>query len=186
MAEIMKAIATDLSRTFTGRAAGITFGQELRAALKTMSSATIDFTGVALMDATFADEAFGGLAVDRSRKAFTGGALVLSGLNTTSFDNLDMALHARASRTWRLRNCCVLTRCGPDLTLAGKYEDTLLDTLKLLHGLLELRTTDVMRERGVSLNWASTRLKTLYELGLATREEVRDEQGRQFIYRWLG
>jgi hypothetical protein len=182
----MQALATDLSPIFTGRAAGITFGQDLRKSLETLESATIDFAGVSLMDATFADEAFGGLAMDRSRRVFTGGALVLIHLNTTSLDNLDMALNARAARTWRLRNCCVMTRQGPGLTLVGKYEDTVLDTLKLLHGLLELRTSDVIRERGIHPNAASTRLKTLHDLGLATRCEERDEQGRQFVYRWLG
>jgi hypothetical protein len=182
----MIALATDLSNTFTGRSAGIRFGQDLRASLKHLETAVIDFAGVSLMDATFATEAFAGLAADRSRREFIGGALLLTHLNTTSFDNLDMALNAYAARAWRLRNCCILVQQGPGLTLAGKYEDTVLDTLKMLTSLLELRTSDVMRERSIHPNAASTRLKTLHDLGLATRHEERDEQGRQFVYRWLG
>lgn len=182
----MNAIATDLSRTFTGRAAGREFGQHLRKSLRHMEHATIDFSGVPLMDASFADEAFAKLAVDRSRRAFVGGSLLLTKLTPISYDNLDIAMNARAAIDSGVRNCCQLILVGPLPTLVGKYEDTLMDTLKLLHSLIVLRTTDIMRERDCSLNAASSRLKTLYDMGLATRREIRDEQGRQFLYRWLG
>ena len=181
----MEALATDFTRIFTGRASGREFGQKLRESVKRLDTAILNFDGVTLMDATFADEAFAALAVDRSRRTFQGGALLLTNLNSISLDNLEIALEARAASEWRLRNCCLLVRVGPGKTLVGKYEDTVLDTLKLLRGLNELTTSDVMRERAVHPSAASSRLKTLYDLGLATRHEVRDEQGRQFVYRWL-
>lgn len=147
----------------------------------------ISFEGVHLMDASFADEVFGTIGVKRSEgKADYVAPFYIADLDLTSQENLNMALDSRTRRHKALRNCVmpVLDSNG-ELRLMGKVEDSVNQTFELLRLSKELTTPKVATVLKLSDAAASTRLKVLYDLGLALRSEVRDEQGRQFIYHWL-
>ncbi len=74
---------------------------------------------------------------------------------------------------------------GTSLSIVGKLEDHLGEALSLLCREKVLNAKDASKLLGIQLNVASTRLKTLSDLGLAIRTEVRDELGKHYIYRWL-
>src|SRR5262245_60388155 len=58
----------------------------------------LDFAEVEIMDASFADEVFSTLAVNRSRRIHRGGCVILESLEGASLENLDMALSSRTVR----------------------------------------------------------------------------------------
>jgi predicted transcriptional regulator len=71
-----------------------------------------------------------------------------------------------------------------EVELIGKWEGSVEETLHLLRQNHELRTRDVASAMDISVAAASTRLKALFDLGLAVRFEEHDEQGLQYIYCW--
>lgn len=150
----------------------------------------LSLAGVEIMDASFADEVFGTLAVQRARQVLTLPPVLLTDVNQTCEDNLKMALETRIDREPadknRLRNCVLPKKEGQKITLIGKYEEHVAQTLAFLSDAETLTARDLSDKMTLSLNAASTRLKTLADLGLAYREEIRDAQGKQFIYRKLG
>lgn len=149
----------------------------------------LSFAGVEIMDASFADEVFGTLAVRRARKELSFGPIILVDANETCIENLKMALETRADRESpereRLRNCVLPMLKDDEMTLIGKFEDHVLQSFELLSKHKTLTARDLADVLKLNLNAASTRLKTLADLGLARRIEIRDAQGKQFIYHTL-
>jgi hypothetical protein len=188
--EFMPEIADREFRILATRQNGKRFAEQLQAALansKQDVATRISFANVHLMDASFADEVFGVIGVSRSEgKTNPVAPFYIGDLEPTSLENLNMALDSRIRRHKALRNCImpVLDPEG-DLKLVGKSEDHVEQTFELLRLSKELTTPNVATVLKLSDAAASTRLKVLYDLGLALRSEVRDEQGRQFVYRWL-
>lgn len=147
----------------------------------------LSFERIRLMDSSFADEVFGTLASERSRREFRATPFFLSNLNVTSWDNLRFALVGRAELDEEVNRHCVLPYRDDkgNLQLIGAREAQVNETFELLRLAKTLTTSQVAPIWKLSDNAASNRLKALYDLGLAIRSEVRDEQGRQFVYRWL-
>lgn len=146
----------------------------------------ISFRNVRLMDGSFADEVFGTLAAERARREFEGTAFYVSSLNDSSLDNLRFALISRAKLDEGLRHCILpVQNAEGDLRLIGKTEEQVQQTFDLLRMHKELTTAQISHIMSLSPAAASTRLKVLSDLGLALRREVRDEQGKQYIYRWI-
>lgn len=190
---------TDIAREITPipsllatRLAGKRFWEQLQKCLREPDADTVitlSFTGVDVMDASFADEVFGTLAARRARKDITFGPIILAEANETCVENLKMALETRADRESpereRLRNCVLPMLNGDEMTLIGKYEDHVLQSFELLSKHKTLTARDLSDVLKLNLNAASTRLKTLADLGLARRIEIRDAQGKQFVYHRL-
>jgi len=186
-------IAVESGRTsdmLVTRRAGRAFLERLDKRLAGVSSRCcmiLEFSGVSMMDASFADEVFGELTIDRSRrKSENPRCLFLKGLDETSLENLSMALKSRPAReTGSVRNS-VVPVIQPDgkVDLIGKCENHVQQTFDLLRRQGTLTTNKVMDELKVNLAAASTRLKSLYDLGLVIREEVHDERGMQYRYTW--
>jgi predicted transcriptional regulator len=149
----------------------------------------LSFAGVEVMDASFADEVFGTLAARRARKDVSFGPVMLVDANETCIENLKMALETRADRESpeldRLRNCVLPMLKDEQMTLIGKFEDHVLQSFELLSKHKTLTARDLGDVLKLNLNAASTRLKTLVDLGLALRTEIRDAQGKQFVYHSL-
>lgn len=175
------------------RLAGKRFWEQLQTRLRETDTdvvTVLSFADVEVMDASFADEVFGTLAAQRARKDVTFGPIMLVDANETCIENLKMALETRADRESpeqeRLRNCVLpILIKNDEITLIGKFEDHVLQSFGLLskHKTLTARSlSDVLK---LNLNAASTRLKTLVDLGLALRTEIRDAQGKQFVYHSL-
>ena len=174
------------------RLAGKRFWERLESRLSAMdpaSAVVLSFAGIEIMDASFADEVFGTLASRRARRDVHFGPIVLSEANATCIDNLQMALETRADREpreqERLRNCVLPILKRSHMVLVGKFEDHVAQSFDLLVKHKTLTARALADERNLNLNAASTRLKTLADLGLALRTETRDTQGKQFIYESL-
>ncbi|MBZ0280761.1 MAG: DUF4325 domain-containing protein [Anaerolineae bacterium] len=168
-----------------GRLDGKLFATNLQTILEEYSRngiVIIDFAGVELMDGSFSDEVFGMLAAARGRNQVELPAYVLRSLNSVSLDNLEQALLSRPVREPGLRNCVVVVLFENKLSLVGKIEDHVKQTFELLNECGELNTKVVSEKLELSIGAASTRLKVLFDLGLAVRNEIRDEQGKQFVY----
>jgi hypothetical protein len=183
---------TPIPSLLATRLAGKRFWEQLQVRLREpIADAVIvlSFAGVDVMDASFADEVFGTLAARRARKDISFGPVILIDANETCIENLKMALETRADRESpeqeRLRNCVLPMLKDEEMVLIGKFEDHVSQSFEQLskHGTLTARDlADILK---LNLNAASTRLKTLADLGLAHRVEIRDAQGKQFIYHSL-
>lgn len=149
----------------------------------------LSFSGIDIMDASFADEVFGRFAVTIARKKYAYCYFILSDLNETCEENLEMALSTRIEREPvdipNLRNCVLLLLKDAKLSLIGKYENHVQETFSLLMSKETMTARDASDLFDISLNAASTRLKTVADLGLVRRSEVRDSQGKQYIYHSL-
>ena len=190
---------SDLARTTTStpsilvtRFTGKRYWEALEARLCTYNREAVlalSFEGVDVMDASFADEVFARLAVMRARKEYPFCYIILTDMSETCEENLEMALTTRIEREPNdkphLRNCVLMNMKSDKAELCGKYENHVLETFSLLISKRSLSTRDSSDLLDVSLNAASTRLKTVADLGLAKREEVRDTQGKQYIYHSL-
>lgn len=143
----------------------------------------LSFNGIDMMDGSFADEVFAGLAVDRSRRIGLSGCLVLRDLDPTSYDNLLLAMTSRPVREPGVRNCVLpVVRENGRLELVGKAEDHVRETFDYLQKRQRLTAREFADGAGLEIAAASTRLKSLFDLGLACRREDRDDRGRLFVY----
>lgn len=154
--------------------------------------AALSFEGIELMDASFADEVFGSLVVARVRKEAT--AVVtrpffITAINSAGLENLTMALDTRPDREElsgrdKPRNCVLPVRLENSdvLQLTGKAEEHVRQTFELLGRRRELNARQLANALELNINAASTRLKVLADLGLAVRSEIRDAQGKQYVY----
>lgn len=155
-------------------------------ALPCDNAVELSLHGIDVIDASFADEVFGTLISQRIQDDVTLPPLYLADVTDSHRDNLEYTLVSRPERQKGLRNCVVPVKLpSDDLVLVGKYEDNFKQTFDLLRALKQLTTRQVVDAMRLTPQAASSRLKALYDLGIAFRHEVRDEQGKQFIYRWL-
>jgi hypothetical protein len=181
-------IPSILATRFTGKRVWEVIHSHLES-YNTESVVFLSFDGVDVMDASFADEVFARLAIMRARKEYPYYCyLILTDMNETCEENLQMALITRIEREPddrpHLRNCVLMMR-GAKIDLIGKYENHVKETFSLLNSERELTARDISNILDISLNAASTRLKTIADLGLARRIEMRDEQGKLYIYHAL-
>ena len=190
--EIGRSVGIPIVSLLATRVVGKRFLEQLQLLLENLSSETLvklSFVGVEVIDASFADEVFGTLAAQRARKESKIHPVILTGLNQTCVENLRMALETRIEREpetlERLRNCVLPLLDEEDLKLIGQFEDHVSKSFSLLSTHHSLTARDLADVLQLNVNAASTRLKTLTDLGLAFRTEVRDSVGKQYIYRSL-
>lgn len=115
------------------------------------------------------------------------GALVLKGLTMNSRENLWIALWAEFGLNSEIRNCCVLIEEDNGLLyLFGKMEQTVKETFNDLLACGELTASHLASMDGISLSAASTRLKTLRDLGLCQREKRSEGSAHYYVYSFIG
>lgn len=146
----------------------------------------LDFSEVRLMDASFADAALVVLALDLARGEFPERYLILENLSNASLQNLSIAVKGRHGRdeNKHVRNLVlpVLTE-EKQIEPYGKLESHLLNPWELVRQGKALTARDLATALSLDIGAASTKLKTLHDLRLLRREEIRDEFGKQFRYR---
>ena len=144
----------------------------------------VDFSGVDMADAPFWDGAIAMNAMERSLgKNNTPGCALLKGLNNNCRDNLWLALYARVGQYNDVRSCCVLMEEDDGLVyIFGKKDGTVKQTFEDLMACGELTSAHLASMNGLSLNAASTRLKTLYDLGLC----YRASEETHYVYHFVG
>jgi hypothetical protein len=187
MVELARQAGLD-HRTLLTRRTGRRFLPVLEALMRDLADTNallLDFDEVEIMDASFADEVFSTLAVNRSRRINRGGCVILEALESASLENLEMALSSRTVRETGLRNCVLPThnrRYGTKLV--GKSEGHVQTSFELLVQHRRMTARELADVLKLDIAAASTRLKVLFDLGLATRIEEREGQVKQFIYAW--
>lgn len=148
----------------------------------------VDGTGVAILDASFADEVFGVVASGRADAEWKGKCFALCGLSDDNVKNVEVALDSRAVHSAGLRNCVlpVVGGAGRDLAarLIGKVEGHVRESFATLLRERTLTARKLADGVGLDIHAASTRLKVLHDVGLATRAEMRDGHGREYVYGW--
>jgi DNA-binding transcriptional ArsR family regulator len=146
----------------------------------------LDFTGVEVIDGSFTDEIFGKMALRRSRREGPPRCLILQSLGPAVLENLRITLTSRQVTVDRgIRNCVFPALLGGGrVELIGKAERHVLQSFDLLRSRGTLTARDVADVLELDIAAASTRLKVLYDLGLALRTEVRSEQGKEYLYSW--
>ncbi len=190
--EIGRSIGIPIVSLLATRVVGKRFLEHLQSRPENQVPETLiklSFIGIEVIDASFADEVFGTLGAQRARKDSNMCPIMLMGLNQTCIENLQMALATRIEREpetlERLRNCVLPLLDGADLKLIGQFEDHVSASFSILSARRSLTARDLADALELNINAASTRLKTLTDLGLAFRTEVRDSVGKQYIYRSL-
>lgn len=166
-----------------GRAKGNSYRKGLCEAMEE-SSATLfalSFDTIEIMDVLFADACFLTFALTPipHRKLF-----YLSNMNISVAETLRVVLEHHAHGRG-IRNCCLPQQILTRIETIGKAERTVDDTLALLDIHKKLEARELAHLCQLSINASSFRLKTLYDLGLCTRKELRDESGKHYIYKRL-
>lgn len=142
-----------------------------------------DLRDVQMMDVSFIDELFGGIAEARGRGEFSGAALLLVEVDPLDADDVGRILAGRPSSSTGVRNCVLPLAEGDSVRLLGKTEDYVQETFSELLQAKSLSTSDLMARLNLANNTASTRLKVLYDLGLARR--VPQTESRGYVYHML-
>ncbi|HEU5226525.1 MAG TPA: hypothetical protein VFU49_01855 [Ktedonobacteraceae bacterium] len=158
---------------------------EVLCALTPDQGLLVDGTGVEILDASFADEVFGAVAAQRSEPAWKGRCFALAHLSQDNIANVAAALDSRAMHESGLRNCVVpVLEAGEKGVLIGKAEGHVQESFALLHHQQQMTARELAEALALDIHAASTRLKILFDLGLVTRQEMRDANGKQFVYAW--
>ncbi|MBE7512429.1 MAG: winged helix-turn-helix transcriptional regulator [Anaerolineales bacterium] len=190
--EIGRSVGIPFVSLLATRVVGKRFFEYLQEYLRQQPSnitVKLSLAGVEVMDASFSDEVFGTFAALRARREITLCPVILTDLNQTCRENLQMALETRIDREpeslERLRNCVLPILDGMALDLIGRNEDHIQESFMLLGKHCRLTARELADILNLNVNAASTRLKTLADLGLAFRIETRDSVGKQYIYNAL-
>lgn len=146
----------------------------------------IDFTDIKLMDASFADAALAVLALSMAKGAHKERYLLLEGLNAGSIQNLGYAIDSRQKREEKqVRNLVLSIQDNNGVETFGKLEEHLSKPLHYTRQEASVTARMLASKFNLDVAAASTKLKTLYDLRLLRREEIRDENGKQFMYRFF-
>lgn len=138
----------------------------------------INFPDNQLMDVSFADEVVVRIGEEiRMGKYGEDQGLILQGLGEDSIKNLNAAVNLQKLKTAFL----VLNQSG-EWKYVGHLEQNLRDTLDLLYAQKQLTAPNLVKQLGLAINTASTRLKRLYDLHLIKRDFEITENGLQYIY----
>lgn len=175
---------------FSTREDGEEFRHALVSELEALPSpclVKLDFSDLELVDASFLDTGIAVLALMFSRGAHKDQYLLLVGLNRGSRQNLDYAINSRIKREEKqVRNLVLAVELeAGEIECVGKLEDHLTKPLECVRRARTTTARDLADALDLDVAAASTKLKTLYDLHLVRREEVRDEQGKQYSYRFF-
>ena len=130
------------------------------------------------MDVSFADEVIIRIGEEiRMGKYGEEQGLILQGLGEDSIKNLNAAVHLQ-----NLKTAFLVLKPSGEWEYVGHLEQNLRDTLELLYAQKQLTAPSLVRQLGLAINTASTRLKRLYDLHLIKRDFEITENGLQYIY----
>lgn len=180
----MHDLAVQQGHSSERRLRGRELGRIFRAGLQEMIQSTpvsevlhFSLRDVPMMDVSFIDEVFGGTAEARGRGDLTGAALLLEDADPLDVDDIERILAGRPGFSTGLRNCVLPLSERNTIRLLGKTEDYVQETFSELLKAGVLNTADLMIRLDLANNAASTRLKVLYDLGLARRDQQSGERG---------
>lgn len=130
-----------------------------------------------LIDSSFADESVVRLGEQILKNIYGERCILLEGLSDDSIKNFNAVLSLRG-----IKLPLLAVETTGEWQVLGKLEESLLETLNLVHDRPHLTASDVVTELSIAVNTASTRLKRLHNLHLVRRESEVSEKGLQYLY----
>ncbi len=157
-------------------------GEKVRSALSALldqrrepAVLELDFTGVAIVDYSFADEVIVRSLVSMLAKSHGEKYLVLQGLNPDLGENVAVSLQQRGYG--------LMVQDGDTWQIIGSSKDHLQQALVMINQRGCITARDLADDQGLAINTASNRLMDLYRAGLAHRsEKALPGGGKQFVY----
>lgn len=138
----------------------------------------LDFSGIELCDVSFVDE----MLIEVQLYLWTLSKNVLmfiSNINDSTMDNLKPALAYREKNGQRVP---ILFRKGKEFSYVGTLEPGLEEAFRQVVKNKQITARDIASSDKVNINSASNKLKKLYDYRLVLRDEVVDQNGRQYTY----
>lgn len=181
--DVADQIGETLPKHLRGRELGQRYSSALQSYVREHTATDIlrfDLRDAPMMDVSFIDEVFGGFAEARGRGDLPGAAILLVKLSDYDRDDIERVLSGRPGYVVGLRNCVLPYLAENGIGLLGKTEDYVAQTFALLQKSGTLTTADLMDRLDLANNTASTRLKVLYDLGLAQRQTQLGSRG--YVY----
>jgi hypothetical protein len=143
-------------------------------------SLVLVFPSKQLVDSSFADESVVRLGEQILKNMYGDRCIILEELTRDSIKNFKAVLKLRG-----IKLPFLAVQSTGDWEVLGNLEESLLQTLELVHSNRRLTASDLVSNLGLAVNTASTRLKRLHNLHLVRREYEVSEKGLQYIYyRW--
>lgn len=130
-----------------------------------------------LVDSSFADESAIRLGEEIQKGEHGERCLLLEGLTEDSIKNFNAVISLRGIKLPLL----AVEQTG-EWQVLGDLEDSLVETLNLVHQHGCLTASELMAQLDLAVNTASTRLKRLHNLHLVRRESEISEKGLQYLY----
>lgn len=138
----------------------------------------IEFSGVIVLDYSFADEVIGKLVSRLVSGELGDKYVVLCGVKSDLKENIDVAL--------KQRNLAVMSILDNDWECMGVVKSHLLRALELVNANGYMTARELSEHLQIALNTSSNRLGDLFRLRLISRkEDIIVSGGRQFVYRSL-
>ena len=182
--DVADRISEPLPKRLRGRELGLRYSTALQSYVcehVTTDLLRLDLHDAPMMDVSFMDEVFGGFAEARGRGELPGAALLLIQLSDYDRDDIERVLSGRPGYVIGLRNCVLPYLSETGIGLLGKTEDYVAQTFALLQKFGTLTTADLMDRLNLANNTASTRLKVLFDLGLARRQGQSGSRGYVYL-----
>jgi hypothetical protein len=142
------------------------------------------FPPAQLVDSSFADESAVRLGAEILKDKYGERCVLLEGLTSDSIKNFNAVISLR-----RIKLPLLAVEATGEWQILGGLEESLAETLKLVHQQCHLTAGDLVAQLGMAVNTASTRLKRLHNLHLVRREFEVSEKGLQYFYyfwKWNG
>lgn len=130
-----------------------------------------------LVDSSFADESVVRLGEEIKRGEYGERCLLLEGLTADSIKNFEGVLSLRG-----IKLPLLAVEATGAWRVLGDLENNLAETLNLVHERGRVTASELVVQRELAVNTASTRLKRLHDLRLVRREYEVSERGLQYIY----
>lgn len=138
----------------------------------------IEFSGVTVLDYSFADESIGKLLSRLVAGELGEKYVILNGVKSDLKENIDVAL--------KQRNLAVMSILDDGWECMGVVKPHLLEVLELVNQNGTMTARELSERLQLALNTCSNRLGELFRLRLVSRkEDIIASGGRQFIYRSL-
>jgi hypothetical protein len=135
------------------------------------------FPPAQLVDSSFADESAVRLGEEILKGEHGERCILLEGLTRDSVKNFRAVLSLRG-----IKLPLLAVESTGEWQLLGSLEESLIETLNLVHQHGRLTASDLVSRLGLVVNTASTRLKRLHNLHLVRRESDVSERGLQYLY----
>lgn len=135
------------------------------------------FPEAQLVDGSFADASAVQLGEEILKGDYGERCVLLEGLTKDSVKNFNAVISLRG-----IKLPLLAVEPAGGWQIMGSLEDSLIETLNLVHNRGHLTASMLVAELDLAVNTASTRLKRLHNLHLVRREYEVSEKGLQYLY----